>query len=180
VAEDGAKRRYLEALDWLEALAPVAFSFANTADGRKVLFADGLFAEYAIFTVDELRQSSFPPGRIVWQRPDAPAGLELAGRLPAASPHDTVDFQVNEALTNLYVSLQREARGERLAATRLIQSHAVDRLMSLLDLAESRVVASRLPRPSRSGRASPQSMLRGRKLENPRIAWRLLPSARIL
>ncbi|MDP9283423.1 MAG: hypothetical protein M3P41_00450, partial [Actinomycetota bacterium] len=120
VAEDGAKRRYLEALDWLETLAPVAFSFANTADGRKVLFADGLFAEYAIFTVDELRQSSFPPGRIVWQRPDAPAGLEFAGRLPAASPHDTVAFQVNEALTNLYIGLQREARGERLAATRLI------------------------------------------------------------
>jgi hypothetical protein len=41
---------------------------------------------------------------------------------------------VNEALTNLYVGLHRDARGEILSATRLIQSHAVDRLITFLDL----------------------------------------------
>ncbi len=134
VVEHGAKHRYLESIDWLEQLGPVAFSFANTVDGRKALFADGLFAEYAVFTLDELREISFSPGRIVWSRDDAPAGLESAGRSPAPSPLDGVDFHVNEALTNLFVGLQREARGERLSATRFIQSFAVDQLIAFLEL----------------------------------------------
>ncbi|MDX6481618.1 MAG: hypothetical protein QOG85_2128 [Gaiellaceae bacterium] len=134
VVEDGAKQRYLDSIDWLEELAPVVFSFANTVDGRKVLFGDGLFAEYAVFTLGELRSASYPPGRIVWRRADAPTGLEEGGRLPGPSPHDDAEHQANEALTNLYVGLQRDARGERLSATRLIQVHAVDRLLTFLEL----------------------------------------------
>lgn len=134
VVDDGAKPRYLESLDWLEELCPLVFSFANSVDGCKVLFADGLFAEYAVFSADELAEASFSPGRIVWQRDDAPAGLERSGRTPGPSPSGSADYQVNEALTNLFVGLQREARGERLSATRLIQSYAVDRLLTLLDI----------------------------------------------
>jgi hypothetical protein len=88
VVEDGAKQRYLDSIDWLEALSPIEFSFENSVDGRKVLFADGLFAEYAVFTEDELRAGSFPPGRLVWARADAPEGLERCGSLPGASPYD--------------------------------------------------------------------------------------------
>jgi len=134
VAEDGAKQGYLDSIDWLEALCPVEFSFPNSIDGRKVLFSDGLFAEYAVFTLDELRAASFPPGRLVWAREDAPAGLERSGRQPGPSPYDYPEYHVNEAVTNLYVGLHRDARGERLAATRLIQAHAVDRLLTYLEL----------------------------------------------
>ena len=134
VVDDSAKRRYLEEIDWLEAVAPVGYGFVNTVDGRKILFADGLYAEYAVFTLDELRASSFSPGRLVWARADAPAGLEHAGRSPDPSALETLDYQVGEALTNLYVGLHREARGEHLAATRLIQVEAVGRLLALLDL----------------------------------------------
>jgi hypothetical protein len=134
IVEDGAKPGYLASIDWLEALSPVEFSFPNSVDGRKVLFSDGLFAEYAVFTVEELRVASFPPGRLVWARDDAPAGLEQSGRLPGPSPYDYPEYHVNEAVTNLYVGLHRDARGERLAATRLIQYHAVDRLLTFLEL----------------------------------------------
>jgi hypothetical protein len=134
VVEDGAKQRYLDSIDWLEALCPVDFSFENSIDGRKVLFADGLFAEYAVFTVDELRAGSFPPGRRIWAREDAPEGLERCGRALPPSPYDYPEYHVNEAVTNLYVGLHRELRGERLAATRLIQQHAVDRLLTFLEL----------------------------------------------
>lgn len=134
VVDDGAKSDYLASIDWLEALCPVEFSFPNSIDGRKTLFSDGLFAEYAVFTLDELRAASFPPGRLVWSRDDAPAGLERSGRLPGPTPYDYPEYHVNEAVTNLYVGLHREARGERLAATRLIQYHAVDRLLTYLEL----------------------------------------------
>ena len=133
IVDDGAKERYLDSIDWLEELEPVGFSFPNTLDGRKVLFADGLFAEYAVFTLGELRTMSYPQGRIVWRRDDAPQGLERARRTPKRAAHHDAEFQVNEALTNLYVGLHRDARGERLSAARLIQVHAVDRLLELLE-----------------------------------------------
>jgi hypothetical protein len=134
IVDADAKERYLAAIDWLEKLGPVAFSFANTVDGRKVLFADGVFAEYAVFTLGELAEASFSPGRLVWRREDAPAGLEFPRVAEGRRRTDSVDHQVNEALTNLYVGLQRDARGEKLSASRLIQVHAVDRLIVLRGL----------------------------------------------
>jgi len=41
---------------------------------------------------------------------------------------------VNEALTNLFVGLHRELRGERLTAFRFIQVYAVNQLLALLAL----------------------------------------------
>jgi hypothetical protein len=135
VVEDDAKGDYLARLDWLEAAAPVAFSFANTVDGRKVLFEDGIYAEYAVFTVAELRTAAYPPGRVVWQRADAPADLEVPRRTPPLDD-SYLPHQVGEAMTNLLVGLHREARGERLAAVRLVQVHAVDRVLRILELTE--------------------------------------------
>lgn len=134
IVEDGAKQRYLDDIDWLKALAPVAYSFENSVDGRKVLWQDGLFAEYAIFTLDELRSAGYAGARVVWQRDGALAGIDLDGGLPRPSPYDTPHYQLNEIVTNLYVGLHRELRGERLAAFRLIQVHAIDRLLTWLDL----------------------------------------------
>jgi hypothetical protein len=134
VVDDGAKQRYLESVEWLEELAPIDFSFPNSVDGRKVLFADLLFAEYAVFTIGELRAGSFPAGRLVWARDDAPAGLERAGRPREPSPYDYPEYHLNEAVTNLYVGLHRDARGERLIATRFIQSYAIERLLDYLEL----------------------------------------------
>ena len=134
IVEEDARQRYLESIDWLEELSPVAFSFSNTVDGRKVLFADGLYAEYAVFTLAGLAACASPAGRVVWRREDAPAGLETARRVPGPSPYDTVEWQANEALTNLYVGLHRDARGETLSASRLIQTHAVDRVLTIAEL----------------------------------------------
>lgn len=133
IVDDEAKQRYLDSLDWLEALHPIAYSFPNSVDGRKVLFEDGLFAEYGVFTLDELAGGSFSPGRIVWQRADAPAGLDTPPPR-APSPYQTPEYQLNEALTNLYVGLHRDARGERLSAMRFIQVYAIDRIITMLNL----------------------------------------------
>jgi len=42
-----------------------------------------------------------------------------------------LDWVLGEALTNLYVGMGRERRGETLAALRLIQHHAVNQVMRL-------------------------------------------------
>lgn len=135
IVDDGAKQRYLDDIDWLEAVAPVVYDFENTVDGRKILFEDGIYAEYAVFTLDELRSATFARGRVVWRRDGAPDDLDDLGGRFAPSPSHTPEFHLNEALTNLYVGLHREARGEHLSAMRLIQVHAVDRLLNYLDLA---------------------------------------------
>ncbi len=113
---------------------PVAYSFVNDVNGRKALYADGIFVEYAVFTMTELTGLPFTGGRVVWQRPDAPAGLAGAGLPPPVPAHDTVEFHLNEALTNLYVGLHRELRGERLTAMRFIQVYALDQILALLRL----------------------------------------------
>jgi hypothetical protein len=134
IVDEGAKPRYLASIDWLEDAAPVVYSFENSVDGRKALFADWIFVEYAVFTLTELTGAGYPPGRIVWRRPDAPEGIEVPDRVPGRSPYLTPHYQANEILTNLYIGLHREARGERLSAARLIQVHAVDRAVTLLGL----------------------------------------------
>ena len=134
VVDDGAVDALVDDQAWLDPLGPRAFSFRNERNGRKVLLADGLFVEYAVFTVDELARLSFAGARTIWARDDAPADLATCGAPPPSPPHDTVAFHLGEALTNLLVGLHRELRGERLTASRFIQTYAVDRVVSLLAL----------------------------------------------
>ena len=50
IARPGEKAYFLDSLTWLETVQPVVFSFQNTDDGHKLLFADGIFCETAVFT----------------------------------------------------------------------------------------------------------------------------------
>ena len=91
-------------------------------DGRKVLFEDGVYAEYAVFTLQELEVAAFAAG------PDRVAARRRSRRSRAAAtravlPHrpEPVEWYVGEAMTNLYVGLHRDRRGERLSGMRLIQ-----------------------------------------------------------
>jgi hypothetical protein len=161
IVDDGAKQGYIESIAWLDTLHEVVYSFVNDANGRKVLFGDGIFVEYAVFTLGELDDIPFAGARVVWSRDDAPDDLPDRGRRGGRPSIDTVGFHLNEALTNLYVGLHRELRGERLTATRFIQTFAVDRVLALLRLTGSESASRRDPfDPSRRAeRAFPPGML---------------------
>src|SRR6476661_6089332 len=132
------KSRYLAQPAWLGGFGgQVAYSFVNDRNGRKALFDDGLLVEYAIFTPAELAPLPFAGARVVWGRPAFV--LAPANRAPAPSI-DTVEFHVNEALTNLYVGLHRHLRGEDLTAMRFIQVYAVDRVLALVRLSPASVL----------------------------------------
>lgn len=134
VDDADTKRRFLGDIGWLAQTGDVAFSFVNDANGRKALLHDGTLLEYAIFTAAELPGIPFADARVVWQRADAPDDLAGSGRSPQQPSVSTVEFHLDEALTNLVVGLQRERRGERLNAFRFIQVFAVDRILALLRL----------------------------------------------
>ena len=69
ITENGFKQEFLEQLNWLSNIAPVAYVFQNSNDGHKLLFEDGVFCEFAIFEQHELENIPFAPGRIVWEKP---------------------------------------------------------------------------------------------------------------
>jgi hypothetical protein len=146
IVEPGSKALFLrEDLDWLERVRPLVYRFRNTRDGFKVLFDDGVFAEFAVFEPAELPGIPFARGRIVWKQPHVDDSIAIP--VFAGTPHEPAgtDWLVGEALTNLYVGLGRFRRGEKLAAARLIQGHAVDRILDLAPLVEPETPSHRDP-----------------------------------
>lgn len=133
VVERGAKSAFVDDLGWLSAAAPLVWSHRNTVDGHKALMHDGLLCEFAVFERDELDRIAYAPGRVVWRRAGFDAEIVVpAVPLPQPSRVDAAVL-VDEALSNLYVGLLRWHRGERLAAMRMIQVFAVDRLLELIE-----------------------------------------------
>jgi hypothetical protein len=136
VVEAGFKGEFLEDLGWLGSICPIAYCFRNTPDGHKLLFEDGVFCEFAVFEEAELGHIPFAPGRIIWKKPGASDSLALPHRIQSGPDTPSLEWSLGEALTNLYVGVSRFHRGEKLSAMRLIQCHAVDRILELAERIE--------------------------------------------
>ncbi len=134
IVEVGHKAAYLDNLDWLSAVCPIAYHFRNTDDGYKLLFEDGIFCEIAVFEPPELAAIPFAPGRVVWKQPHAEASIAAPERREVPDPKP-LEWLLGEALTNLYVGLGRYRRGEKLSAARFVQVYALDRVLELVALA---------------------------------------------
>jgi len=131
IVEPGHKARYIDALDWMATAAPIVYAFRNTVDGYKLLYADDIFCEFAVFEPHELAHIPFAAGRIVWQRSAFDAHIATPARTASPPRDSSVEWLVGEAVTNLYVGLCRYQRGEKLSAARFIQQYAVDRVLDL-------------------------------------------------
>ncbi len=132
LAKDGHKDYFLNDLSWLESIQPVVFSFKNTVDGYKLLFADDIFCEMAVFEADQLQNIPYAQARLVWQDESSSLEIPESNQLPARPDKPPgVDFLLGEALANLYVGLGRFRRGEKLTAVRFIQQYAVGHVMAL-------------------------------------------------
>lgn len=139
IVENGYKARYIDELDWLSSLCPLAYYFRNSRDGYKLLFQDGIFCEFAVFEQPELSTIPFARGRLVWQQPQIDEAICVPAMAGVPSHQADVDWLVGEALTNLYVGLGRFRRGEKLSAARFIQHYAVDRVLELAKLLEREI-----------------------------------------
>lgn len=135
IVDQGSKRRFIENLDWLSSVCPIAYHYQNTPDGHKLLFVDGVFCEFAVFEPGELRTIPFSRGRVVWKRPQVDDAIAIPASRPSRE-RSTQDWLLGEALTNLYVGLCRRHRGEIGSATRFIQGYAVDRVLELASYIE--------------------------------------------
>ncbi len=141
IVQAGYKQAYIADLGWLTAVHPIAFQFMNTADGYKLLFADGIFCEFAVFEEAELAHIPFSTERIVWQAETFDPSIVKPKQASTAALN--VEWLVGEAITNLYVGLCRYQRGEKLSAARFVQGYAVDRVLELAALVEDEQPAFR-------------------------------------
>lgn len=145
IVAPGSKPRYLADLGWLSDVAELAWAFRNTVDGFKILFADGIYGEFAVFEPGELSGIPFAEGRVVWKAD----GVDDAIRIPVRGPEPRTPpdqaWCTGEAVSCLYVGMCRFLRGEWLSAQRLVQQHGVDRLLELATLVESAVSGSADP-----------------------------------
>lgn len=132
VVEEGHKDAYVRDLGWLEAAHPIAYAFKNTPDGYKVLFEDGIFAEFGVMEAGELKGIPFAPTRIIWKSTtsDFDDSLANGSNMPTDGKR-SLDWLVGEILTNLFVGLSRYRRGEKLNALRMVQGFAIDRIIEL-------------------------------------------------
>ncbi|MFD2671476.1 hypothetical protein [Marinicrinis sediminis] len=137
IVEPGYKARFIDQLDWLSDTYPLAYSFQNTRDGHKVMFEDGIYGEFAVFEEQELEQAAYDEGRMVWKADTFHNEQLVKPHAPFPQVRGTsLDFAMNEALTNLYVGLGRYARGEKLSGSRFVQEHALHSILSVLHLLE--------------------------------------------
>ena len=142
IVDEGAQERFLSSLDWLAHAAPLLWHFRNTPDGHKAWMTDGVFCEFAVFAPSQLPAIAYAPGRTVWARS---AGddrwAEPVRPVPRSSRSDPT-WLLGELLSNLHVGLLRWHRGERLAGSRLVQVHALDRLVGLITATAERPEAA--------------------------------------
>lgn len=144
IARPGERDWFVQTTDWLQDAAPLAYTFRNTPDGSKVLFGDGIYAEYAVFGLSQLPELPLRGARVVWAAPDFPAGPLPPGPTPGSPPAGNRAHHLGEALTNLLVGLGRFGRGERLSALKFVQEYALGHVLAL--------AAERTERP---GQAAP-------------------------
>jgi lincosamide nucleotidyltransferase B/F len=137
ILEAGHKRAYLEDLTWLERIAPVTYRFQNTEDGFKLLFADDVFCEFAVFESYELSGIPFAAGRIIWKKPHVDDAIATPSFQTPARPSHSLEWELGEVLTNLYIGLKRFKRGERLSGARFVQHYALDRVLGLAERVEA-------------------------------------------
>lgn len=131
------KAAFIADLSWLSRIAPLGYTFLNTADGYKVLYEDGVFCEFAVFEPQELSTIPFAPGRIVWSAPDFDPSLATPAPKFLTRQEPTTEWLIGEALTNLYVGLGRYRRGEKLSGAYFVQWFALAHILDLADRIET-------------------------------------------
>ena len=137
IVKNGTKKAFMDDLNWL-AVKPIVYQFRNSLDGYKILYEDGVYAEFAIFTEEEIVSATFTKGVIYYKSNDFDPTLVNPNHAPKPKKVD-IEFNVNEALTNLYIGLLRLKRGEISSSTTFIQTYAYNLILPLFDTVYKRL-----------------------------------------
>jgi len=138
IVKDDVSKYFINNLDWLREASPLAYYFYNTTEGCKILFEDGVYGEYAVFSESRLKEIPLIDARLHWVKPGY--DFDFKPELNPVKKYPSIDYALNEATTNIYVGLNRYLRGEKLSAYTFIQGHALNNVLSVLPLIEPEMV----------------------------------------
>lgn len=127
IVKKGYKKHFIDDLSWIN--INILYAFKNTNDGYKVYLGNDVFAEFAIFEPDELSNIAFDKGKVIFAKPEF--DLRLIEPKVTHKENTDISYHINEALTNLYIGLLREKRGEKASAFSFIQVYAASHVMVL-------------------------------------------------
>ncbi|HPG42559.1 MAG TPA: hypothetical protein PLJ98_02015 [Acholeplasmataceae bacterium] len=136
ITDDEYKQQMIEDLSWLSSVYPIGYAFRNTIDGYKVLFTDGIFAEFAIFSKTEVPLVAQQEAHLFWKKEDYQDDTLLIKKNIHVHHIQDPIFHLEEALTNLFVGLSRALRGEKLSGLRFIEGYAVDHIINYIRLTQ--------------------------------------------
>lgn len=131
IVEDGEKINFINDLSWLH-VQSLVYQFRNTIDGYKAMYQDGIFLEFAVFEKEEVKNVPFSPGKILYKKDDFDESIVYKELKP--KDKSEVSYRVGEALTNLYIGLLRDLRGEKASAFSFIQVYAMHQIFELMPL----------------------------------------------
>ncbi len=136
ITDDEYKQQMIEDLSWLSSVYPIGYAFRNTIDGYKVLFTDGIFAEFAVFSKTEVPHVAQQEAHLFWKKEDYHDDALLIKKNIHVHHIQDPNFHLEEALTNLFVGLSRALRGEKLSGLRFIEGYAVDHIINYIRLTQ--------------------------------------------
>ncbi len=137
ITDDEYKQQMIEDLSWLSSVYPIGYAFRNTIDGYKVLFMDGIFAEFAVFSKTEVPHVAQQEAHLFWKKEDYHDDALLIKKNIHVHHIQDPNFHLEEALTNLFVGLSRALRGEKLSGLRFIEGYAVDHIINYIRLTQT-------------------------------------------
>lgn len=126
IVEDGFSSHFINNNSWFGDYLPIVFEFRDTEHGNKVLLENGVFLEFAIFTLAELAQNGIPGLQTIWSK----SGFVLPDLSSKVPQIRELSYYVDQALSNLLVGALRLRRGERLAALAMIERYAINNLLT--------------------------------------------------
>ncbi|WP_051457525.1 hypothetical protein [Acholeplasma granularum] len=131
IVKNGCKDKFIKDLSWLSNI-PVTYLFKNTPDGYKFFYEDGIYGEFAVFSEEEISKAHYNKGKIFYLKEGYdPILLKTENEPKPKTVY--IDYNMNEALTNIYVGLTRLKRGEVSSATTFIQTYAYNNILEIID-----------------------------------------------
>lgn len=133
MTRSGAQETMRRDLAWLPYSAEISVAARETTHGLKVLFADGLVLEFAVFDRNELRQAVVNHHELAFG--DFAHDIAAIHRPEPAPSVSGLEDHLGLAMSLLVIGVGRARRGERLVAGLGVRTYAVSHLLHAAQLA---------------------------------------------
>lgn len=117
-------------LNWLSEVQHVAYQYQRSKNGKRMVFSDGVFCDFYLYSPDQLSQANADNWQLEWC-----ASSDAIPAYPVSASEtfeNRTEWLLGELLTNLTLGLRHFAQNEKLAAFQCVQQNALNHLCTLM------------------------------------------------